>query len=227
MTSRLQLGVFCFVLLVAIAMTGSSTASAQQPKLDIKLFAGVSGTTYVSLLETGRERETFAGWQVGFGPRIRKRRWFVEALFSFNRWSIPRLSIEVPCEGLAQCPPDGVLTERIRGRVNSFELPINAGFIPYANVFFRIFIYAGYVSHFNTRIKTVISIEETGDEAEVRLRPKDIDLAIYQAIARLGVNLDLAMFNIDFNYSISMNSATTTSYRTSYHQLQINVAYLF
>jgi len=227
MTSKLRLGFPVFVLLTATALVGPSTASAQQPKLDIKLLAGVSGTTYVELLETGRERDTFAGWQIGFGPRIRKRRWFVEALFSFNRWSLPRLSIEVPCEGLAGCPPDGVVTERIRGRVSSFELPINAGFIPYSNVFFRLFIYAGYVNHFNTRIKAVVSLEETGDEAEVRLRPKEIDLAIYQAIARFGVNFDLAMFNIDFNYSISMNSATQTSYRTGYHQLQLNVAYLF
>jgi hypothetical protein len=227
MTSKLRLGVSCFVLLGVIATAEPSTASAQQPKLDIKLFAGASGTTYVSLLETGRERETFAGWQIGFGPRIRKRRWFVEALFSFNRWSLPRVSFELPCEGLPGCPPSGVVTERFRGRVSSFELPINAGFIPYANVFFKIFIYAGYVNHFNTRIKALVTIEETGDESEVRLRPKEVDLAIYQAIARFGVNIDLAMFNLDFNYSISMNSATTTSYRTGYHQVQLNVAYLF
>jgi len=35
------------------------------------------------------------------------------------------------------------------------------------------------------------------------------------------------MFNFDFNYSISMNSATTTSQRTGYHQLQFNLGYLF
>jgi hypothetical protein len=39
--------------------------------------------------------------------------------------------------------------------------------------------------------------------------------------------LGLAMFNADFNYSISLNSATSTPYRTSYHQIQLNVAYLF
>ena len=52
-------------------------------------------------------------------------------------------------------------------------------------------------------------------------------LAIYQAIARFGVNFDLAVLNFDFNYSISLNSATSTSYRTGYHQLQVNLAYLF
>ena len=120
-----------------------------------------------------------------------------------------------------------MLTVDVRGRVNSFELPISGGFIPYSNVFFRIFLYAGYVNHFNTRIKAKTRIEETGTSEEVRLKPKEVDLAIYQAIARFGISFDLAMFNLDFNYSISMNSATQTSYRTGYHQLQINVAYLF
>ncbi len=232
MTSKLQL---CVSLAVFVALVGTvepSTASAQQPKLDIKLFAGASGTTYVSLLETGRERDTFAGWQIGFGPRVRKRRWFVEALFSFNRWSLPRQSVEIPCDNPEDCPPDGVLLrEDLRGRVNSFELPINAGFIPYQNSFFKLFIYAGYVNHFNTQIKARVTVTDgdTGDTAEtdVRLRPKEVDLAIYQAIMRFGINFDLAMFNFDFNYSISLNSATTTSYRTGYHQLQINAAYLF
>jgi len=53
------------------------------------------------------------------------------------------------------------------------------------------------------------------------------NLAIYQAIARFGTSVDLAMFNLDLNYSISMNSATTTSYRTGYHQVQLNLSYVF
>ena len=52
-------------------------------------------------------------------------------------------------------------------------------------------------------------------------------LVCAKVIARFGVNFDLAMFNFDLNYSISLNSATTTSYRTGYHQVQINLAYVF
>jgi hypothetical protein len=70
-----------------LTLAEPSTSAAQQPKMDIKLFLGFSGTTFVSMLESGRERETFAGWQIGFGPRLRKRTWFVEVLFSFNRWA--------------------------------------------------------------------------------------------------------------------------------------------
>ena len=48
-----------------------------------------------------------------------------------------------------------------------------------------------------------------------------------QAIARVGANVDLAMFNFDLNYSIGLNSVTTTSYRTGYHMFQLNLAYIF
>ena len=197
-----------FLVLAALAVLAVPNAGfAQQPKLDIKLFAGASGTTFVSMLETGRERDTFAGWQIGFGPRVMRRKWFVEALFSFNRWAF---SYSLPESG------------NLRGHANSFELPINAGFIPYKNVYFKLFIYGGYVNHFNTKI-----VARIDGGSKVKVRPKEVDFAIYQAIARFGANFDLAMFNIDFNYSITLNSATTTSYRTGYHQIQLNLAYLF
>ncbi|MFZ1863938.1 MAG: hypothetical protein WAU39_06935 [Polyangiales bacterium] len=203
-------------LLVASVMELAmpSETAAQQPKMDIKLFAGVSGTTYVSMLETGRERDTFAGWQAGFGARVHRRKWFLEVLFSFNRWAFSQSTEEAGFEGT------------LKGRVNSFELPFNGGFIPYQNAYFKLFLYAGYVNHFNTKI--LASVEQPGEPTvSDKLRPKEIDLAIYQALARFGINFDIAMFNIDFNYSISMNSATSTSYRTGYHQLQLNLAYLF
>jgi hypothetical protein len=195
------------VLAPVVVLAAPSPSAAQQPKMDIKLFGGVSGTTFVSMLESGRERDTFTGWQAGFGPRVRRRQWFAEVLFSFNRWSF------------AFSDPD---LGGLSGRVNSFELPINAGYIPYKNSYFKLFLYGGYVNHFNTKIIVKIAGGPT-----LKLRPKEVDFAIYQAIARFGVNFDLAMFNVDFNYSITLNSATSTPYRTGYHQIQLNLAYLF
>ena len=78
------------------------------------------------------------------------------------------------------------------------------------------------MNHFNTKL-----IVEVPDGPKLKVRPKEVDFAIYQAIARFGVNFDLAMFNLDFNYSIGLNSATKTPFRTGYHQLQLNLAYLF
>lgn len=204
---RKSLLICLFVLAPAVVLSAPSSSTAQQPKMDVKLFVGASATTFVSLLESGRERETFAGWQIGFGPRIRKRKWFAEVLFSFNRWAF---SFADPDIG------------GFEGQVNSFELPINAGYVPYRNPFFKLYLYGGLVNHFNTKIIATVVGGPT-----VKLRPKEVDFAIYQALARFGVNVDLAMFNFDFNYSISLNSASHTSYRTSYHQLQLNLAYLF
>ncbi|MBT8470477.1 MAG: hypothetical protein KJN97_17155 [Deltaproteobacteria bacterium] len=186
--------------------------------MDIKLFFGASATTYVSMLETGRERDIFPGWQIGFGPRVRRRKAFIEILFSFNRFAFEFQEVD---------ELGNVLD--LEAQVNSFELPLIMGYIPYKNPLFKLFLYAGYVNHFNTKIIATRKANEASgiEERTVKLRPKDVDFAIYQAIARFGVNFDIAMFNFDFNYSISLNSATTTSYRTGYHQLQLTLAYLF
>jgi len=196
-----------FTVAVVLVLAAPATSAAQRPKLDIKAFFGLGGTTYVAMLETGRERDAFAGWQIGFGPRLRRGKAFLEVLFSFNRWYF---------EG---SNPDfgGIKTQ-----VNSFELPFHAGYIPYKNSYFKLFLYAGYVNHFNAKI--IVTRE---GEPSLKLRPKDDNLAVYQALARFGTSVDLAMFNLDLNYSISMNSATTTSYRTGYHQVQLNLAYVF
>ena len=211
MTMKKPFLIALLLLVPAVVFATPSTSAAQQPKMDIKLFVGGSATTFVSMLETGRVRDTFAGWQVGFGPRIRRRKAFIEVLFSFNRWAFALTDPELGA---------------FNGRANSFELPFNMGYIPYKNPFFKLFLYAGYVNHFNTKI-LITATNLSGETIHLKLRPKEADFAIYQALARFGVNVDLAMFNLDFNYSISLNSATKTSYRTSYHQLQFNVSYLF
>ncbi|TFH30892.1 MAG: hypothetical protein E4H00_04380 [Myxococcales bacterium] len=204
-----------FVLVPTVVLAAPSGVAAQQPKLDIKVFAGGSFTTYVEMLETGRVRDTYPGWQAGFGARIRKRKWFVETLLSFNRWQY---------SGAVDVGADTIL--RLTARVNSFQLPFNAGYIPYQNAYFRLFLYGGYVNHFNTKV--LASVEVPGEPTvSEKFKPKEVDLAVYQALARFGLNIDLAMFNLDFNYSISMNSASTTSYRTGFHQLQLNISYLF
>lgn len=206
MRMKVPIAIALFLVAATFVLAAPSRSAAQQPKMDVKLFVGVSGTTFVSMLETGRERDTFAGWQIGFGPRIRRRAWFAEVQFSFNRWAF------------AFDDPDiGSFT----GRTNSFELPLIGGYVPYKNAFFKLYLYGGLVNHFNTKV----IVKAQGQT--LKLRPKEIDFAIYQALARFGVNFDVAMFNFDFNYSISMNSATTTSYRTGYHQIQVNIAYLF
>ena len=49
-----------FALALVLVFTTPLTSAAQQPKLDIKAFIGVVGTTYVAMLETGREGKNYA-----------------------------------------------------------------------------------------------------------------------------------------------------------------------
>jgi hypothetical protein len=190
------------VLVVALsAISPASIAEAQQPKLDIKALVGFSLNLYDSLKvperlpggELENTRERYPGWLGGFGARISKRKAFAEVLFTFNRF---------------------ISDSRI---LNSFQLPINLGYIPFRIAEFGVFLYGGYVNHFNVAIK----------EGKNRTRIKNSDIVVYQALARFGVSFDLYMFNFDFNYSIGLNSATKTEWRTRYQLLQFTLAYVF
>ena len=164
-----------FVLALAFHSAAPPSAAAQL-KLDIKVFIGLGETTYVALLESGREREFLGSYQIGFGPRLRWGKAVFETQFSFNRWLYEGVN---PTLG-------GVNTQ-----VNSFELPFLAGYIPYKNPYFKWLVYGGYVNHFNTKI-----IVRRDGQPSLRLKPKADNLAIYQALARFGTSVDLAMFNL-------------------------------
>jgi hypothetical protein len=190
------------VLVIALsALAPASRVEAQQPKLDIKALAGFSVNMYDTLTtpESLPEpdlalRERYPGWLGGFGARISKRNAFAEALFTFNRFISNDNKI-----------------------LNSFQLPINLGYIPFKIAEFGIYLYGGYVNHFNVALK----------EGKERKRIKGSGFVVYQALARFGVSFDLYMFNFDFNYSIGLNSATKTPWRTRYQLLQFTVAYVF
>ena len=93
MSMKRSLLIASLLLLPLLALAVPSSSSAQQPKMDIKLFLGLSGTTFVSMLETGRERDTFVGWQIGFGPRVRKRKAFIEIPVSYTHLTLPTTGI--------------------------------------------------------------------------------------------------------------------------------------
>ena len=199
--SKLQPKLFLMVVLVSGSLHASS-ADAQQPKLDIKALAGFNFTIFDSLTEVDPTKERFLGWLAGFGARISRRKAFAEVLFTFNRFAT-----EIGGEG-----------ERRIVRVNSFELPLLLGYLPYRIPKFGLYLYGGYVNHFNVAIR----------DGKTRIRMRDQDFfVVYQALARFGVSFDLYMFNFDFNYSIGLNNATKTTYRTRYQSVQFNLAYVF
>lgn len=65
-----------------------------------------------------------------------------------------------------------------------------------------------------TSLFTLIALLHLAAPPTIAAQQPKLDVKVYVGF---GVNFDLAMFNFDLNYSISLDSATTTSYRTGYH----------
>ena len=120
------------------------------------------------------------------------------------------------CDGLAELVGKS-------GKMNSFDIPITAGYVPYRNPYFGLFLYGGLVNKFNIRG----FVETNGRRNRIKFSPRDADYVIYQIGLRLGLQFDLGPVNFDFNYTLGLNSFTKTDYRTSSHVTQLNLGWLF
>lgn len=234
-----RLSAFSLLVICAAAWLAPSSALAV-PKMDVKVFLGVGSTTLVPRVPEidiyigdppeyrdtvgGRNPTTFPNWDVGLSARVRQRKLFAEIGIVFSQFRF-RVSDQLELIAEAQGKPfDPRLVGRT-ARMNSLDFPMTAGYIPYANPYFKLFLYGGLVNKFNLK-----GFVDLGDRRDLKFRPKDIPgfpLVIYQAGARLGVAFDLGPFNFDFNYTIGMNSITRTEFRTNSHVFQFNLGWLF
>jgi len=237
------LSVLAITALCASAWLAPSSASAV-PKMDVKVAVGVGSTTLVPRLpaieipnwrpppapETvmvgGRHPGTFANWGLFLSARVRAGKIFGEMSIGFSRFYFD-VSEELVAIGKFQ-DPDSQIDELLgeRARMNSLEIPLTAGYVPYANPYFKLFLYAGWVSQFNIRG----FVDLNGNRKGLKFKPKDVPgypFAIYVAGFRLGSQFDLGPLNFDFNYTISMNSATKTEFRTNSHVFRFLLGWLF
>jgi hypothetical protein len=227
--------------IVASALCGSiwlvPASATAVPKLDIKVFFGVGTTTLVPRVPEftlpsgtvvgGRVAETHGNWQGGVSARIRSGKVFGEIAMVFSRFGfeIPASAREI---SILQNPgnPDAWLPEELvgrTGRINSFDIPMTAGYVPYANPLFKLFLYGGLVNKFNIRG----FIDNGSRKQRIKFKPREADFAIYQIGLRLGWQFDVGPVNFDFNYTLGLNSITKTDYRTSSHVTQFNLGWLF
>lgn len=205
----------CLLLVVGQA----SPAEAGHPKFDVKIFL-TAGTTIFVPRQEGRARATpYFAWGGGLGGRLRIDKWYFETSLEFQRFRFSIADSELSDSERESIPPDLIGKE---GTMYSFLLPLIAGYVPYKSPLIKVYLYGGLINHFNTRG----FVDVTDDEREW-FGPKDVDLAIYIAMARLGAAIDIAMFNFDVSYSINLNSATTTDIRTNYHALLGRLGYIF
>ncbi|UCF47635.1 MAG: hypothetical protein JSU89_10710 [Myxococcales bacterium] len=236
-------------LLSALAITticsslffAPSSASAV-PKMDVKVAVGVGSTTLVprvpdieipnwnpppdTVTVGSRTPATFANWGLFLSARVRAGKIFGEMAIGFSRFYFD-VSEELVAIGKYQ-NPDSRIDELLgeTARMNSLEIPLTAGYVPYANPYFKLFIYGGWVSQFNIRG----FVDLNGNRKALKFKPKDVPgypFAIYVAGFRLGTQFDLGPLNFDFNYTISMNSATKTDFRTNSHVFRFLLGWLF
>lgn len=208
--------------------------AAAVPKLDIKVFLGVGTTTFVPRLPEieladgtvvgGRERESFFSWQGGLSARVTSRKVFGEIGLVFSRFQF-EITQGMADQAEREGRPFPIDIVGQKAQMNSLDIPITAGYVPYANPLFKLFLYGGWVNKFNLR--GFVDLPEGGS---VRFRPKQIPafpMVIYQAGMRLGAQIDLGPVNVDFNYTIGLNSISKTDFRTNSHVTQLNLGWLF
>lgn len=238
-------------LCTAVSLTPSSASAV--PKLDIKIAVGFGSTSLVprvpsySLYEEdpppnpgdmqemtligtvgGRNRSTFFNWGMQLAARVTfDNKVFTELAAGFSRFYFtygPQLATFALAGGEDPDIVDGLRGQRVR--MNQMEIPLTAGYRPYANPYFKIFVYGGLVNTFNIRG----FVELDGRRKGLQFRPRDVPgykIAPYLAGARFGVQFDLGPLNFDFNYTIGMNSLTKTEFRTNTQVFKFFLGWLF
>jgi hypothetical protein len=241
------LAALAVLTLYAAILLPPSSASAV-PKLDIKVAVGLGSTTIVPrfpsysiyegddpnnpgpLIGTvgGRNKQTFFNWGMQLAARVTfDNKVFTELAAGFSRFYFTygeQLQTFALAAGEPQEEIDRVFGQRVR--MNQMEIPLTAGYRPYANPYFKIFVYGGLVNTFNIRG----FVELDGRRKGYKFRPSDIPgykVAPYLAGARLGVQFDLGPLNFDFNYTVGMNSLTKTEFRTNTHVFKFFLGWLF
>lgn len=223
------------------------TPASAVPKMDVKIAVGVGSTTLVprvpdiDLYQTGpggpddnpiyvgtvggRRRGTFANWGMQLAARVTAGKIFGEMAIGFSRFYFEvGEQLELIAEVEGNPLPEEILGQQ--ARMNQLEIPLTVGYVPYANPYFKLFLYGGWVSTFNLRG----FVDFGGNRKALRFKPKDIPgypLSIYWAGLRLGTQFDLGPLNFDFSYTIGLNSATKTSYRTNSHVFKFFIGWLF
>jgi hypothetical protein len=226
--------------LVTASWLVPSFASAV-PKMVVKVAVGVGSTTLVPRVPKvdlysgdppefigtvgGRSPSTFENWAMFLSARVTSRKVFGEIGIGFSRFYFT-VGDQLAAIAEAQGREGFSILVGEKARMNSLEIPITAGYVPYKNAYFKIFLYGGWVSTFN--IRGFVDID--GNRKALKFKPKQVPgypLAIYVAGARLGTQFDLGPVNIDINYTIGMNSFTKTEFRTNSHVFRMLIGWIF
>ena len=184
---------------------------AQQPKMYLKLYGGINTSLLVYRVENV-ESDHLAGWQAGGGFRVHFRKMFGELDFTFLERGLtlsPRDEDDLPIE-------DDV-TIRLRG----FDVPITLGYSAVDTPLFDWMLYGGIANTFSLRGR----IDYLGET--IKFKPKEAELHFYNLGARFGTQVDIAMINFDFHYTIGITNSFRDRSRTNSHFFTLSAGLLF
>ncbi len=182
---------------------------AQRPKMHLKAKIGLQSLSFV-YKEEAISREYFGGFHGGFGFRVMQKKKMGEINFDFIR---NYLYLEQPENG------------SIIYKQNSFELPINIGYITLKKPLIKHFLYGGVVTEF--KIKSKLIFLDLPDTDPINLKPRELGLSNPNFHFRFGTQIDIAMFNLDLNYSLGLNKSLKENYRTQSHSLKFSLGLIF
>ena len=198
-------------LLLLLFLSFPAALVAQVPKMHLKLFGGIHAYNLVYRTENV-DSDYLSGWQVGGGFRVTYRKIFGEFDILF-----------VEDEIVLSPRDDGDLDieDDVKVRFRNISIPITAGFLPVKSPLFKWYLYGGISNSFTLKGR----VSYLGEE--VKFRPKEASLHFYNLGARFGTQVDIAMINIDFHYTIGVTNAFRDRSRTNSHRFSLNVGILF
>jgi hypothetical protein len=199
---------FCSLVFFLGFLGMPQEASAQRPKMHLKGYVGLYNSYFV-VRDTTNYTDHLVGYLGGFGFRVTSKRWFGEADFDFVR-----TGLTVPLQDVG-------INDELLARFYSFQLPLTAGYVMVKEPIFKWYAYTGPVNRINTRGQ----IELFGET--VSFTNREVGLRSYNLDWRLGTQFDIAMFNIDFSYSIGVTNSLSENQRTNFHAYRLLVGLLF
>lgn len=198
-------------LLFFMFAMGPMIAMAQQPKMYLKLFGGIQSSTLVYRIENV-DSDYLTGWNVGGGFRIHHRKALAEIGFLYFNQGItfsPREDDDLPIE------------DDVNITLRGFEIPITIGYVPVKTPLFGWNVYGGLTNWFSMKGR----IEYQGEE--ITFKPKEAHLHFYNLGAKFGTQVDVAMINFDFSYTIGITNSFREKARTNSHTFALTAGLLF
>ena len=106
-------------------------------------------------------------------------------------------------------------------QLQSFEIPLKAGYIPVKTAFFKWYVFTGIGLRFNTKLRFDIQ-DET-----YKFKPREVGLNWFNIDYILGTQFDVGVLNLEVLYNLGVNNSSRDGFRTNSHEIHFNIGFWF